>query len=71
MMLSPTTRTWIGIEVGVFVLAALYIPSQPHRGWFKKPLITFTAPGDFPHDLRLELPSGTTAICIKPRPIPP
>lgn len=33
--------------------------------------VTFTAPGHFPHDLRLVLPSGTTSIAIKLRPIPP
>jgi hypothetical protein len=33
--------------------------------------VTFTAPGYFPHDIRLELPSGTTSIAIKLRPIPP
>jgi hypothetical protein len=33
--------------------------------------ITFKAPGYFPHDLRVELPPGTTVIEIKLRPVPP
>jgi hypothetical protein len=33
--------------------------------------LTFTAPGYFPHDLKLNLPSGTTSVSIKLRPVPP
>lgn len=33
--------------------------------------ITFKAPGYFPHDLRVELPPGTTLIEIELRPLPP
>jgi hypothetical protein len=33
--------------------------------------ITFTADGYFPHDLRVDLPAGTTSISINLRPIPP
>jgi len=33
--------------------------------------ITLKAPGYFPHDLRVELPSGTTLIEIELRPVPP
>jgi hypothetical protein len=32
--------------------------------------ITFEAPDYFPHDLRVELPPGTTTIQMKLRPIP-
>lgn len=34
-------------------------------------LITFKAPGYFPHDVRLELPSGVTTLRMKLRKIPP
>jgi hypothetical protein len=33
--------------------------------------LTFKAPGYFPHDLRLPLPTGETTVRIKLRPIPP
>jgi hypothetical protein len=33
--------------------------------------LTFKAPDHFPHDLKLDLPAGTTSIEIKLRPIPP
>lgn len=33
--------------------------------------ITFTAPGHFPHDLRVKLPPGTTTVRMKLKPIPP
>lgn len=32
--------------------------------------ITFVAPGHFPHDVRLDLPSGETTLKMKLRPIP-
>ena len=32
--------------------------------------VTFTAPGHFPHDVRVELAAGETEIDIKLRPIP-
>jgi len=33
--------------------------------------ITFKAPHYFPHDVRVDLPEGTTTIQMKLRPIPP
>ena len=33
--------------------------------------ITFKAPRHFPHDVRVDLPDGTTTIEMKLRPIPP
>jgi hypothetical protein len=33
-------------------------------------LVTFKAPGYFPHDVRLDLPSGTTTVHMKLRKIP-
>jgi hypothetical protein len=33
--------------------------------------ITFKAPDYFPHDVRVDLPAGTTTIEMKLRPIPP
>ncbi|MFO0697156.1 MAG: PEGA domain-containing protein [Polyangiales bacterium] len=33
--------------------------------------ITLEAPGYFPHDLELDLPSGETAIDVRLRPLPP
>jgi hypothetical protein len=33
--------------------------------------ITFKAPDHFPHDVRVDLPPGTTTITMKLRPIPP
>ena len=33
--------------------------------------ITFKAPRHFPHDVRVDLPEGTTTIEMKLRPIPP
>lgn len=40
------------------------IPAGTHH-------LTITAPGYFPHDLEVNLPSGTTTIRIALRPIPP
>lgn len=34
-------------------------------------LVTFKAPGYFPHDVRLDLPSGLTTVRMKLRKIPP
>jgi len=34
-------------------------------------LVTFKAPGYFPHDVRLQLPSGVTTVRMKLRKIPP
>jgi len=34
-------------------------------------LVTFKAPGYFPHDVRLQLPSGVTTLRMKLRKIPP
>jgi hypothetical protein len=34
-------------------------------------LVTFKAPGYFPHDVRLDLPSGVTTVRMKLRQIPP
>lgn len=34
-------------------------------------LVTFKAPGYFPHDVRLDLPSGITTVRMKLRKIPP
>lgn len=34
-------------------------------------LVTFKAPGHFPHDVRLDLPSGLTTVRMKLRKIPP
>lgn len=34
-------------------------------------LVTFKAPGYFPHDVRLDLPSGLTTVRMKLRQIPP
>jgi hypothetical protein len=33
--------------------------------------MTFKAPDYFPHDVRVDLPPGTTTIKMKLRPIPP
>lgn len=33
--------------------------------------VTFKAPQHFPHDVRVDLPPGTTTINMKLRPIPP
>ncbi len=33
--------------------------------------LTITAPGYFPHDIEVNLPSGTTTIRIALRPVPP
>jgi PEGA domain len=33
--------------------------------------LTFKAPGYFPHDLRVSLPTGETTVQIKLRPVPP
>ena len=33
--------------------------------------VTFSAPGHFPHDVRLDLKPGTTTVKMSLRPIPP
>jgi hypothetical protein len=33
--------------------------------------LTFKAPGYFPHDLQIKLPTGETIVKVKLRPIPP
>ncbi len=47
----------------------LAVKPEPMKSGVK--FITFKAPGYFPHDLRVELPPGTTLIEIELRPVPP
>lgn len=55
----------------VFVGSARVLAIKPRAMQPGVKYLTIMAPGYFPHDLRLDLPSGTTSVNIKLRPIPP
>lgn len=55
----------------VFVGSARVLSQRPKSMTPGVKFITFQAPDYFPHDVRLELPAGETAVRIKLRPIPP
>ena len=54
-----------------FVGSAHLLAKQPKAMTSGTKYLTFKAPGYFPHDLRVQLPSGETTVKIKLRPIPP
>src|SRR3972149_9214900 len=54
-----------------YIGSAKVLASQPRSLVPGVKYVTFKAPGHFPHDVRLELPSGLTTVEIKLRPIPP
>ena len=54
-----------------FVGSAHLLQKQPKAMKSGTKYLTFKAPGYFPHDLRIQLPSGETTVKIKLRPIPP
>jgi hypothetical protein len=54
-----------------FIGSARLLQKQPKALTPGVKYLTFKASGYFPHDLRLELPTGETSVSIKLRPIPP
>jgi hypothetical protein len=54
-----------------FVGSARLLQKQPKALTPGVKYLTFKAPGHFPHDLRMPLPTGETVVNIKLRPIPP
>ena len=54
-----------------FVGSAHLLQKQPKAMKSGTKYLTFKAPGYFPHDLRVQLPSGETTVKIKLRAIPP
>jgi hypothetical protein len=54
-----------------FAGAARVLDKKPAHMKPGKKRITVQAPGYFPHDFEVDLPSGVTKIDIKLRPIPP
>jgi len=83
MSQAPPRKTPASLEViaepadtvvyinGRFAATARNLAKQPKTLRPGVVYLTFKAPGHFPHDLRLDLPSGKTSIKIKLRPIPP
>jgi hypothetical protein len=55
----------------VYVGSARVLAKQPKALKPGVKFITFKAPDYFPHDVRIDLPEGTTTIEMKLRPIPP
>jgi hypothetical protein len=55
----------------VYVGSARVLAAQPKALKPGVKFITFKAPDYFPHDVRVDLPPGTTTIEMKLRPIPP
>lgn len=53
-----------------FVASAQVFDARPQEAMPGVHHITLEAPGYFPHDLELDLPSGTTTVRIRLRPIP-
>ena len=53
-----------------FVASAQVFDARPQEARPGVHHITLEAPGYFPHDLELDLPSGTTTVRIHLRPIP-
>jgi hypothetical protein len=54
-----------------FIGTARLLQKQPKALTPGVKYVTFKAPGYFPHDLRIELPSGETLVRVKLRPVPP
>jgi hypothetical protein len=54
-----------------FAGRARHLAAQPKHMAPGVKYVTITAPHYFPHDIRLELPSGETELRVKLRPIPP
>ena len=54
-----------------FVASARVLARKPHELKPGVHRVSITAPGYFPHDLELELPSGVSTIEIRLRPVPP
>jgi hypothetical protein len=54
-----------------FVGSAHLLQKQPKAMKSGTKYLTFKAPGYFPHDLRMQLPSGESTVKIKLRAIPP
>jgi hypothetical protein len=54
-----------------FVGAARVLDKRPAKLSPGLKRITIEAPGYFPHDIAVELPSGVTTLNIKLRPVPP
>lgn len=64
----PTATVYINDR---FIGSAHLLQKQPKALPPGVKYLTFKAPGYFPHDLRLPLPTGETTVKIKLRPIPP
>jgi hypothetical protein len=64
----PTATVYVNDR---FIGSAHLLAKQPKALPPGVKYLTFKAPGYFPHDLRLPLPTGETTVRIKLRPIPP
>lgn len=54
-----------------FAGRARHLAKQPKHMAPGVKYVTVVAPKHFPHDIRLELPSGETELRVKLRPVPP
>ena len=54
-----------------FVASARVLAQRPRELRAGAHRVTITAPGYFPHDVAVDLPSGTTTIRISLRAVPP
>lgn len=64
----PGTTVYVGDH---FIGTARILAKQPKALAPGVKYITFKANGYFPHDLKLQLPSGDTTVKIKLRAVPP
>jgi hypothetical protein len=55
----------------LYIGSARVLAGQPKALTPGVKYLTFKAPAHFPHDVRVDLPAGTTTITMKLRPIPP
>lgn len=54
-----------------FIASARVLAQRPRELRAGSHRVTITAPGYFPHDVAVDLPSGTTTIRISLRQVPP
>jgi hypothetical protein len=54
-----------------FLASGRKLANRPERLRPGEHFITVSAPGYFPHDVRVELPVGETSIELRLRPVPP
>lgn len=64
----PTASVYVDDR---YIAAAQVFDAHPRELRAGVHQITLEAPGFFPHDIELDLPSGTTTVRVRLRPVPP